>query len=49
MLIFRERSFFASQSLSTRVTSQPVSRHTELSGSVRDGKAVGSKVIEVVI
>ena len=48
MLIFWEESFFASQSLSTKVTPQPLSRHTELLGSVRDSKATGSKVIEVV-
>lgn len=48
VLIFWQGSFIASQSLSTRVTSQPVSRHTEPLGSVGDGKAAELKVIEVV-
>ena len=48
MLIFCKRSFFASQALFTRVTPHSMSRYTAPLGSVRDGKAIGSKVIEVV-
>lgn len=48
MRIFWEGSLFTSQSLFTRVTPHPMLRHTKPSGSVGDGKAAGSKVIEVV-
>lgn len=49
VLIFWEGSFFTSQSLSIRVISHPMLRHTEPLGFVGDGKAARSKVIEVVI
>lgn len=48
VLIFWEESFLASQFLLSRMTPHPVSRNIRPSGSVRDGKAKGSKVIEVV-
>lgn len=49
LLIFQEGSFFVSQCQSIRVTPYSISRHIELLGSMRDGKATKSKVREVVI
>lgn len=49
VLIFWNGSFFASQSISTRVTPYPVTRHIESLRFVRGGKAAESKLIKLVI
>ena len=48
VLIFWEGCFFASQVLSTKLTPQPVFRHTKVLGLRTAGKIAGSKVINVV-